>query len=68
MDNNVNFWGEAGEFLKPILGDDLDSRITKYCKSKGFNENEKRLFISMCESWIGYYGTMSLLKGDGQGA
>ncbi len=62
VSDSVNFWKEAQTFLKSILPEDFQDKLLKYAKEKNFNENEFRLFKNMIEEFIGFEGTMVILK------
>ena len=62
INNNIDFWAEAQEFLKSQLPADFENKLQEHATVKGYNENEFRLFKNMLQDSIGFHGTMVLIK------
>ena len=62
MDNNRNYFKDAGEFLKGKEFDTLEEELIKYFKENNFSENERHLFVYHLEGQVGLKGTMAKLK------
>lgn len=62
INNNIDFWKEAQEFLNNQLPKDFQERLNKYVTDKGYNINECRLFKHMLTEAIGLYGTVMIIK------
>lgn len=62
VSNNTDFWKDAQDFLKSQLPTDFEDKLKEYVTTKGYNQNEIRLFNNMLEEAVGLYGTMVILK------
>jgi hypothetical protein len=62
INNNVDFWKDAQDFLESQLPADFEDKMKEYVGRKGYNKNEFRLFKNMLEEAVGFYGTVVFLK------
>ena len=62
VNNNTDFGKDAQEFLKSQLPTDFDDKMKEYIISKGYNQNEFRLFHNMLERAVGFHATVVMLK------
>lgn len=62
ISGDADFWKDAQEFLKSQLPTDFDEKLKEYVTTKGYNQNEFRLFVNMLEESVGFHGTIFILK------
>jgi len=62
MNKDTNFYTEAVEFLKSVLPDDYEQRLTDLCKDKGWNRNEVLLFREFIKTRIDSFGMLVQVK------
>lgn len=62
ISSSADFWKDAQEFLKSQLPTDFEDKLKEYVTTKGYNQNEFRLFKNMLEQAVGFHGTVVLLK------
>lgn len=56
VNDSVDFWVDAQEFLKSQLPSDFEDKLKEYTASKGYNQNDFRLFKHMLV--VGFHGTI----------
>lgn len=64
ISDEANFYVDAQEFLKSQLPHDFKSNMREFVKSKGYTENEVRLFRAMMQESIGLEAVILILEGQ----
>ncbi len=65
MENHINgrdFWTEAQEFLKTQIPENYQDNLKDFVVSKGYSDNELRLFRYMLKDALDLHGVMVQLK------
>lgn len=62
INDDIDFWKDAQEFLKSQLPNDFEEKLNKYIVDKGYNSNECRLFKSMLTEAVGLHANKVLIK------
>lgn len=62
IDSKVDFWQDAQEFVKPFIPEDIEQKFIAFCEEKGYNENEARLFQTMCKDFFAFQTQIPFLK------
>jgi len=62
VNDDIDFWKDAREFLESQLPDDFEEKLKTYANEKGFNMNEFMLFEEMLCDAIGLHNLRVRLK------
>ena len=62
INDGIDFWKDANEFLKTQLPNNFQEELDSYTVTKGYNLNECRLFMSMLSDALNLYGMLMVIK------
>lgn len=62
LNGDNNYWIDATDFAKTLMGDDMEEKFINYCNEKKLNRNEILFFKHLLGEVFEFKFTMAMLK------